>query len=85
MNGEIYTRLKKEFEDDFNKAAASGNPLTISENMYIGMKYLDEKEVEPWLCDKFVELLAGLENENEPQLVAAVLQAVREVKRLADE
>ena len=85
MNGEIYSRIKKEYEADFMKAAESGKPLTISENMYIGMKYLDEKETDPWMCDKFVELLSELESDNEPELVQAVLQAVREVKRLADE
>lgn len=85
MNSEIYNRIKKEYEEDFTKAANEGKPLTISENMYIGMKYLDEKETEPWMCDKFVELLSELENDNEPELVQAVLQAVREVKRMADE
>lgn len=85
MNSEIYNRIKKEYEEDFMKAANNGNPLTISENMYIGMKYLDEKETEPWMCDKFVELLSELENDNEPELVQAVLQAVREVKRMTDE
>ena len=85
MNSEIYNRIKKEYEEDFTKAANEGKPLTISENMYIGMKYLDEKETEPWMCDKFVELLSELENDNEPELVQAVLQAVREVKRMTDE
>lgn len=85
MNSEIYNRIKKEYEEDFMKAANAGKPLTVSENMYIGMKYLDEKETEPWMCDKFVELLSELENDNEPELVQAVLQAVREVKRMADE
>lgn len=85
MNSEIYNRIKKEYEEDFTKAANEGKPLTVSENMYIGMKYLDEKETEPWMCDKFVELLSELENDNEPELVQAVLQAVREVKRMADE
>ncbi|MCQ2525779.1 MAG: hypothetical protein MJ130_03365 [Lachnospiraceae bacterium] len=85
MNSEIYNRIKKEYEEDFTKAANEGKPLTISESMYIGMKYLDEKETEPWMCDKFVELLSELENDNEPELVQAVLQAVREVKRMADE
>lgn len=85
MNSAIYNRIKKEYEEDFMKAANAGKPLTVSENMYIGMKYLDEKETEPWMCDKFVELLSELENDNEPELVQAVLQAVREVKRMADE